>query len=141
MVDRSNFALYRAWIELENFDSKLKDNVIYLNYNSRTYTINPGSKYPFHPPTIYLPDDKKLIYNPNNFPSRLWNDYNNLKKNNCMCCYSLLCPERWSPSMRIINIIQEYESFIHNLKTIQKKRMFKKINLPDDMIGYILDFL
>ena len=66
---------------------------------------------------------------------------NNLKKNNCMCCYSLLCPDRWSPAMRIIQIIQEYESFINSLKTIQKKRMFKKINLPDDMIGYILDFL
>ena len=61
MVDRSNFALYRAWRELENFDSKIKDNLIILNYNSRTYTINPGSKYPFHHPTIYLPGDKKLI--------------------------------------------------------------------------------
>ena len=114
MVDRSNFALYRAWRELENFDSKLKDNVIFLNYNSRTYKIDTGTRYPFYPPTIYLPDGKKIIYNPNNFPRRLWNEYNILT-NKCMCCYSLLCPERWSPSMRIIQLIQEYESFINLL--------------------------
>lgn len=140
MVDRSNFALYRAWRELENFDSKLKDNLIILNYNSKTYKIDTGTRYPFHPPTIYLEGDKKLIYSPNYFPRRLWNEYNNLK-NNCKCCNSLLCPDRWSPGMRIIHIIQEYEKFIDTLKTIQKKRMFKKVKLPDDMIGYILDFL
>jgi len=54
MVDRSNFALYRAWRELENFDSKLKDNVIFLNYNSRTYKINPGSKYPFFSHRLFI---------------------------------------------------------------------------------------
>ena len=141
MVDRSNFALYRAWRELENFDSKIKDNLIILNYNSRTYKIDTGTRYPFYPPTIYLQGDKKLSYNPINFPKRLWYDYNNNLKKNCMCCNSLLCPDRWSPGMRIIHIIQEYEKFIDTLKTIQKKRIFKKMILPDDMIGYILDFL
>ena len=140
MVDRSNFAMYRAWRELENFDSKLNNNEISLNYNSRIYKINPGTKYPFHPPTIYLSNGTKLIYSPNNFPKRLWYDYNN-KTNKCMCCYSLLCPDRWSAAMRIIHIIREYEEFVESLKTIQKKRIFKKINLPDDIIFYIEEFL
>ena len=133
MVDRSNFAMYRAWRELENFDSKLMNNHIILNYNSKTYKIDTGTKYPFHPPTIYLTNGKQLIYTPNHFPSRLWYEYNNIT-NECKCCYSLLCPERWSPGIRIIHIIDEYESFINCLKTIQKKKMFKNVNLPDDMI-------
>jgi hypothetical protein len=58
-----------------------------------------------------------------------------------MCCENIQCPEKWSPTLNIFDILKEYEAFKEKLKTIQKKYMFKYINLPDDMIYEILGYL
>ena len=108
-------------------------------YKGKIVEINHNSHYPFIPPRITI-DDVPLCYSRNSFPPRLWDKYYDQFKK-CMCCENIRCPEKWSPTFSVFNILNEYELFKDKLKTIQKKYMFQFINLPDDMIYEILGYL
>lgn len=130
----------RIWNELKDYDHIIENNVFTLNYNQKQYIIDVGKFYPFRPPELIISNCNIISYNPRLYPIRLWNAYKK-ETGECICCHNMLCPDNWSPACRIFHVIHEYETFIERLKTIQKKRIFQHVQLPDDMIYYILDFV
>jgi len=108
-------------------------------YNGKKVYIVHNNLYPFTPPRITI-NHVPLSYSRTSFPPRLWEKYYD-QYHKCMCCENIQCPEKWSPTLNIFDILKEYESFKDKLKTIQKKYMFQFINLPDDMIYEILGYL
>mgnify|MGYP001207304264 FL=1 len=74
----------------------------------------------------------------------------NLPNKNCFCCNSILCYSNWSPSLNIINILNEIEEikFIEKYKNKINYNKLKKIyynnyiiNLPDDIYYKILSYI
>lgn len=126
--------------ELKKHKYTFEKNNFTINYNNRIYTVQISNYYPFRPPEFITCNGKPISYSPQMYPARLWEDYRKLT-DECKCCTNSLCPNNWSPARTIISVIIEYENFIENLKTIQKKRIFKSVKLPDDMIFSILEFL
>jgi hypothetical protein len=108
-------------------------------YKDKNVDIEHNNLYPFRPPKITI-NNVNIIYSRNLFPTRLWKKHFDTF-NKCMCCENLLCPGKWSPTLNIFDILNEYEAFKERLKTIQKKYMFQFVNLPDDMIYEIMGYL
>lgn len=133
--------LHRLSRELEDYQPVVIDDVKetvtfqYGKYTIQVSDLNQG--YPFKPPRVSV-DGKILAYTPSFFPPRLISEYS--KKHKCPCCVSITCPDNWSPSFRITDILKEYLDFVEKLKTFQKLKMFNGVNLPDDMIFEISSF-
>ena len=138
--DFSKSCYRRMFNELREYKYKFDNNIFTINYNNRVYTVQISSGYPFRPPDFITCNGKPISYNPQMYPARLWDDYRKLT-DECKCCNNSLCPNNWSPARTIISVIREYNLFVEQLKTFQKKRIFKKVSLPDDMIFSILEFL
>jgi hypothetical protein len=51
-----------------------------------------------------------------------------------------MCPDNWSPTLGITDILKEFLEFVETLKTFQKLKMFQDVDLPDDMIFEIASF-
>ena len=115
-----------------------KKETIHFSFEKYSIQISALDSYPFSPPRVTI-DGKILSYTHTYFPARLINDFS--KHNNCPCCVSILCPENWSPSFKILDILKEYVIFVEKLKTRQKLKMFHGVKLPDDMIYEIASFL
>jgi len=94
--------------------------------------------YPFHPPQVSI-NGRILSYSPSFFPLRMLEEY--AKIHGCPCCTSITCPNNWSPSLGLLAILEEYETFIQKLKTFLQVKVFKQVILPDDMIGEIIAYL
>jgi len=104
--------------------------------------------YPFTPPTITITTTMT-----NRIPYMTWLKTNSprihqtLKKitnTDCLCCSTILCPNRWSPTMTLRNILQEIER-THQLKRkikyiLATKDIGKKFNLPEVIETYISGF-
>lgn len=126
--------------ELQNYNYTVQDDVFTFSHNTKLYTLDVGTSYPFRAPELILSNNHIISYNPQLYPPRLWAEYKTLT-NKCMCCHNMLCAENWTPARHILQVIREYEDFIESLKTILKKRIFRFVDLPDDMIQYIGEFL
>jgi len=135
----------KPW-QLKRLNRELRDYPFVLQSDEDTISFHFGkyfiiasdfSRYPFFPPQISI-DGKPLSYTPSYFPPRLLEDYS--KKHPCPCCVSIMCPENWSPSFGIKDILHEYVLFVNKLITFQKLKMFKGAKLPNDMIYEIASF-
>jgi hypothetical protein len=108
--------------------------------------------YPFTPPIITLivtpiPTPTKRI------PYMTWlktssrRVHQTLKKltnTDCLCCNTILCPNRWSPEMTLRSILQEIETTQQLKQQIKyilaTKDIGKKFNLPEVIETYISGF-
>lgn len=117
------------------------EETIRFQFKKYTIQVSGFAQYPFHPPHQISIDGKILSYSPSYFPPRLIEGYS--EKHGCPCCSSIMYEKNWSPSLRIIDILHEYERFIKNLKTFQQIQFFNHVNvkLPDDIISEIISFL
>lgn len=115
-------------------------NVSYLNKGTKSYlniSILKGSDifefeisskdYPFLPPN-------KFIFNNHNYRDFLkiesqltFNEVKSITKNECLCCSTILCAGNWSPSMRFIDILNEYYRIKTIRRTITNKLLANKI--------------
>jgi hypothetical protein len=98
------------------------------------------NRYPFFPPQTII-DGIAMSYASLAFPRRLYAEYFLKHDNKCPCCMSIACENNWSPSLGIMDILKEYFGFVETLKTYQKIKIFRDVNLPDDMINEIISFL
>jgi hypothetical protein len=114
-------------------------NTVTFNYDKKHVVIQIDD-YPFKPPTIKI-NNIPLVYNPINFPSRLWKRYIQIYPNNCMCCKTILCPNNWSPCLKLKHALNEYTVFVEKLKIIGNILMFERIYLPMDIIREISSYL
>jgi ubiquitin-protein ligase len=108
--------------------------------------------YPFTPPIITLTPNP----NPNTtkrIPYMTWlktssrrvhQTLKTLTKTDCLCCSTILCPNRWSPAMTMRNILQEIETTQQLKRKIKyilvTKDIGKKFNLPEVVETYISGF-
>ena len=106
-----------------------------VNNNEENYGFVFNTSYPFQPPQIY--------YNGKSYLELLRisdNDERNIllkyKKKDCMCCDSYNCQANWSPSIKLINIIDEIISIVQLRKAIVHILLADKIKekyLIDDI--------
>jgi len=109
--------------------------------------------YPFTPPIITLilttnPTPQKRI------PYMTWlktssrrvhQALKTLTNTDCLCCSTILCPNRWSPAMTMRNILQEIETTQQLKRKIKyilaTKDIGKKFQLPEDIENNIILFI
>lgn len=132
--------LRRLERELAEYPFFIDDETIHFSFGKYAIQISELGRrgYPFSPPRVTI-NGKNLSYTPTYFPPRLIEGY--AKKYKCPCCVSIMCPDNWSPSFRITDILNEYVGFVEKLKTFQKLKMFQAVRLPDDMIYEVASFL
>lgn len=134
------FALKRIRKELEILNVhiyEITDNYnISFKYKNKNVLFKIPPNYPFMPPDLFI-NSKKIIYSKHSFPSLLWDEYYSTFKV-CKCCQNIKCI--WTPALTMKHVLNEYEQFIEQLLIFKKKKDFKKINLPDDIIHIILSF-
>jgi len=126
--------------ELKDYPYVLDDDEKTIRFQYSKYAViirEFNQDYPFKPPQVTI-DEKLLSYTPSFFPPRLLEEY--CKTHKCPCCVSITCPDNWSPSFKITDILKEYLDFVEKLKTFQKLKMFKDVQLPDDMIFEISSY-
>ena len=136
-----NWVIKRIKKELKTYNYSLKEETrtLELSYNNKIYYFLIPFNYPFKPPSLIL-NNKELIYNPSNFPKKLWNTY--CQYNNCMCCNSIKCSNNWSPCMSLISILKEYIDFTDKLKSYHKYYLFSyKNRLPDVLLDIIFSYI
>ena len=107
-----------------------------------TYKFVLRDNFPFKPPRIYF----------NNYPYidflNMRSDFEKkivlkVKKQNCLCCYSVSCGSCWSPAVKLHAIIDEIKNLLKFKRDVVKGLMAQKIeqkyNIPSDTItSYLL---
>ena len=77
-----------------------------------------------------------------------------LTLNDCYCCSSITCSDKWSPSITMLSIIDEYreieflERYTCNMNYKKMKNIYNKLltdsnfsKLPDDIVELILSYI
>ena len=106
------------------------------NYN---INITLNNNYPFEPPNNITINNNQVNCINNINTVSLLKKYFDLY---CIKCQSLLCPNNWNPTIKLVNIIKEqikyykYINSINNICIIQNN-----IYLNDDILFYIMSFI
>jgi ubiquitin-protein ligase len=93
--------------EYRRFDYSI---IIYDYDKNRNYEIFIKNAYPFSPPKLILngrPYNYYLKNSTNAFRDILYK----FTRFRCFCCETILCPDNWSPSFTILDIIKEVNRF------------------------------
>ena len=90
-----------------NYSETLKEIIIDIDYENIRFVIN--EHYPFKPPKMYVNNLEyyKLLFELQSSKADKLKELNEI----CLCCKSILCPNNWKPAYKIINIVEEYDSF------------------------------
>jgi len=91
-------------------DEKFKNNI---------YTIILNKNYPLEPPTIKI--NFKLYIDFLKLNNKSIEILKKIHYKDCLCCDSIVCPNNWSPSYSIYNIIQEIRKNISYKRDIKYK--------------------
>jgi len=117
------------------------ETVVYFVYKNQKVTVFLNSYYPFNAP-------KRVVINGIDYNGKInickeskkyFKKYMNI---NCMCCDTCLCMNNWTPTIYLIDIIDEFlllkntNSVINNLNVIKYNK-----NIPIEIIKYIRTFL
>lgn len=124
-------------IKQENSNEKnIKINLILENYN---ILIILNNDYPFYPPQSIKINNLDINCNINLNISLLLKKYFNIF---CIKCESLLCENKWNPTYKLLNIIDEqikYYNYINSILNIIEIQ--KKIYINDDLLLKIMNYL
>ncbi len=125
--------------ELQNLDTKnykFESNTthVVLYVNQFKFILED---YPFKPPRVYINDES--------IRDKLCHATKILEVRECLCCNSILCPNNWSPTKHICDIMTEYNNIYEQIKNSLYLKILKFRNLRDwnleDVYEIILDFL
>ena len=104
-------------------------NIIQLtNYN---IDVKINSNYPFHPPDMFI-NKKSYLTVIIDYPKYVYEKLNE-KGITCLCCESILCKNRWNPSIKIINIVDEYFNNRKLICDIIKKKFVEVICIKNNI--------
>lgn len=98
------------------------------NYN---IDVKINSNYPFHPPDMFI-NNKSYLTVIIDYPKYVYKKLNE-KGITCLCCESILCKNRWNPSIKIINIIDEYFKNRKLICDIIKKKIVEEICIKNNI--------
>ena len=117
-------------------EKSIKINLILENYN---ILIILNNDYPFYPPQRIKINNLDINCNINLNISLLLKKYFNIF---CIKCESLLCENKWNPTYKLLNIIDEqikYYNYINSILNIIEIQ--KKIYINDDLLLKIINYL
>lgn len=131
--------------ELKNYVHSIEYNGdlidVGFEYENNYYIFSLSKHFPFKPPNNFYKNYININYTSNHIPISLLDLYNK-KYKKCPCCQSLLCSINWTPGVKLIKIIQQYENFKNDLIKLQKFRFFSKnISFPDDITRLIFSYV
>lgn len=117
------------------------ETVVYFVYKNINIVMFLTPYYPFNPP-------EKVLINGIDYNGKIdickdskyyFKKYMNI---DCMCCDTYLCMNNWSPTVYLIDIVDEYLVRKNIDKTIKTLNMINySKNIPDEIIKYIRTFL
>ena len=123
----------------DNLNYKMLNNSnTYIQVNIKGLIINLSRNYPYSCP-ISIKFNKRdyLDYCIEN--STLFNLCNSP---NCLHCTTLLCPNNWSPSIGIKDIVYEVKNSFYKINNLKKyAQIFRNLKLPDEIINFICYYL
>jgi hypothetical protein len=117
------------------------ETIVYFLYKNQKINVFLNSYYPFNAP-------KRVVINGIDYngtidickeSSMYFKKYMNI---NCMCCDTCLCMNNWTPTIYLIDIIDEFllrKNIDNTIKTLNMINYSK--NIPDEIIKYIRTFL
>lgn len=121
------------------FHYKLAKEYVSFYYNNLHIKFIFPIHYPFHCPKDLYIDDKLYDHNLLYFYSTKMEIFmQRYFKIRCMICSSYLCQNNWLPTLGIIETIDQY---IERRIFIKKLHSLLKLEMPDDVILSILEFL
>lgn len=98
-----------------------EEDVVHVTHNAHSYVIKLDEHYPFKPPfniTVNGTHFKRVCnFTEGRLPAVLKRYYGNI----CICCDSIF-GDRWSPSFRMVHLINEIENYI-----LMKREVFMRI--------------
>ena len=126
------------------------DIEVKLNYHSKNgyiyncFFYNFKDNYPFKSPDVKINSKE---YDGNIcLPNEIIYFFLNKLNKKCLCCSSILCSYNWSPSLGLIDIVEEYIEQTDNIYdcynyhlTMNNDTLISQ--LPKEMSSIILDFL
>jgi ubiquitin-protein ligase len=147
--------IYKS-ISVEYEETRAIITIIQSPSEENTITVEFSIKegYPFTPPIITLtPTPTTNPTHQKRIPYMTWlktssrrvhQALKTLTKTDCLCCSTILCPNRWSPANTLKDILQEIET-TQNVKQkikyiLATKDIGKKFNLPEVIETYISGF-
>ena len=124
-----------------NFTYKNDNDIYNIYFNIENYNINItlNKNYPFEPPNNITINNSQVNCIKNLNTVSLLKKYFDLY---CIKCQSLLCPNNWNPTIKLVEIVKEqikyykYINSINNICIIQNN-----IYLNDDILFYIMSFI
>lgn len=97
-----------------NFETEItynETNVVIL-FKKINFKVICGEHYPFRAPKVLVKDKEYNIYlNELQYSNSLNKQIKKMLNIECLCCESLLCPNNWKPSKKIIDIVRQYLYF------------------------------
>lgn len=117
------------------------ETIVYFLYKNLQIVMFLTPYYPFNPP-------EKVLINGIDYNGKIdickeskgyFKKYMNI---DCMCCDTYLCMNKWSPTVYLIDIVDEYllrkniDNIINNLNMIKYGK-----NIPVEIIKHIRKFL
>ena len=99
---------------------------IVLKGDNTLYQLNITKEYPFHAPSTLKINYKDYRFNYLKIHSeKTLKELKEFMEFDCLCCSSILCPENWSPAVRLVKIIDEVKE-IRNCRMIIIHRLIAK---------------
>ena len=112
-----------------------------FEYEDNYYIFSLNKYFPFVPPEKFYRNYININYTTTHIPFGLLHLYRK-KYKICPCCQSLLCSINWTPAIKLLTIIQQYDCFRKDLIKLQKIRLFNKNTcLPDDITKIITSYI
>jgi len=154
----NNFTNYEINIlDINEAKTEINIEIITPNYNKLVFTL--PNDYPFKPPKELKLNGQNYRFLLKNMPKRVEYLYyhpnimyvderctfKHYKIPECICCSSLLCPDNWSPVMRLERILIEINQ--HNelkrniMYKLRLKEIFDKSEMPLELFRSIIVFL
>ena len=130
-----NIKIYEKDI-IKNIDKIIEINLLFDNYN---IIILLDEDYPFYPPKKININNLDVNCYINSNITLLLKKYFDVV---CIKCESLLCENKWNPTCKLINIVNEqikYYNYINSIRNILEIK--KKIYINDDILLNIFEFI
>ncbi len=120
------------------------------NFNDLLFKIRTDGEYPFSPPKVFISTGKYKettileLYRTTRLGQNELNEL--IPSMKCLCCFTILCSEKWSPTNNILDVLKEIEFFLNlrdRIRTRVIARFFqrKERKLPADLWNEIIQFI
>ena len=125
-----------------DFKYNNENNLLEIKHNNYKYGMSVDN-FPFRPPLNFSVNNK--IVNYSEMSKNVISILSDVFNVECLCCISILCPNKWHLSFKFMDIIDEYKKFTGIINSANNYKLLKDkgtLNIfPKEIIEEILKFL